>query len=733
MHDCIEVTPPQCSIIILNWNGRDLLANCLPSVFAACRVSRIRTEVIVVDNGSTDGSAAWVKSTHPAATVIELVENVGFGEGNNIGVQHARGEFVVLLNNDMVVEKNFLAPLIRGFQAEPDVFAVGAQIFFRDEQKRREETGKTFAFWDNGTIRFMHREIGEMDEERKFVPITWASGGAAAFDRKKFDRLGGFRALFSPAYYEDTDLSYRAWKRGWTVLLAVESKVYHEHRASTSKRFSSTQLETLVQRNQLLFIWANISEGGMLWRHFLTLKLRLLKQAMERKSLAGFIGFLQAVPRFAAARRLNHEDRRKQQRSDQAILASDEWRRGYLSRRNRLSILFVCPYLPCLGVHGGGARMFHLIQGLSKLHSVSVLSYIEHEDERKLAKPLEAFCATVTLMLRGQSPGEPDWFHIKPHRPVKEFANPLMKQALHAEVSSGKYDLIQFEYFDMAYLAADVKKYGVPMVFTNHEVQSRAMETLLRSGSHSFLDRIALRWEWMKMLNLERSVNCSFSKIVTFTREDADAVMRYQPSLPVNVHPLGVDARYFASRRGVKGKTPSLAFVGYFRHSPNEQAIQWFIANVWPTLKVRFEGLQLLLVGAEPPPSIRALHDGTSVTVTGRVNDLRPFLARATVFIAPLFFGAGMRGKILEAWAMKKPVVATPLALAGLEAEDGENALLANTAEEFIRCIGQVLGDRKLQKRLGEGGSKTVKRLYTWPKLIRSHNEIYREILGGKP
>jgi GT2 family glycosyltransferase len=193
------VTPLQCSIIILNWNGRDLLATCLPSVLRACRASRFSSEVIVVDNGSSDGSVAWVRTNFPFVIVVELVENVGFGEGNNIGVQHAKGEIVVLLNNDMVVDKHFLRPLIRGFQEEPEVFAVGAQIFFRDEQKRREETGKTIAFWDKGTIRFIHMEIGAIDEERKYVPITWASGGAAAFNRKKFDQLGGFRGIYSPA------------------------------------------------------------------------------------------------------------------------------------------------------------------------------------------------------------------------------------------------------------------------------------------------------------------------------------------------------------------------------------------------------------------------------------------------------------------------------------------------------------------------------------------------------
>lgn len=726
------MSKPLVSIIILNWNGQGLLAQCLPSVLAACRRVRSQIEVMVVDNGSKDESVATVQRMYPNVRLVELTENRGFGEGNNAGVREAKGDIVVLLNNDMIVDPGFLKPLLEGFKVEQEVFAVGAQIQFQDRKKRREETGKTFAYWDNGTIRYLHQEITPLDEERQYLPIMWGSGGAVAYDRRKFERLGGFRAIYSPAYYEDADLSYRAWKRGWKVLLATRSVVHHKHRATSDKRFTAVELATLNARNRFLFLWSTISSPRLFRRHLLTVVPRLLKELRREGGTAELTGFLRALPQFVKCRFLVSGERKSYRRSDEDLLASNRWKKDFLVRQKRLQILFVCPYVPCIGVHGGGARMYYLIEGLARTHDCTVLSYMDREEDRVLARPLEKFCERVILILRGQSPAEPDWFHVKPHRPVKEFANPRFKAALEAEVGSGKYDLVQFEYHHTAFLAGPVKRFNVPMIWTHHEVQHRAMQLLLRLRDRAFPSRLALRWEWMKMLNFELQVGRLFDRIITFTKQDSDALTDYDPSLPVVIHPLGVDAKYFSPRRRVKNKGQSLVFVGYFRHNPNEVGILWFCLKIWPDLKFRFGDLRLMIVGADPSPAVRRLGDNDGITVTGKVKDIRPYLASATAFIAPLISGAGMRGKILEAWALEKPVVATSVATAGLEAVNGENVLLADTPGEFVNRLILLLEDAKLQARIGKNARTTVKRFYSWPALISSHEEIYRTLLSER-
>src|SRR5262249_36584919 len=160
----------------------------------------------------------------------------------------ARHDIVVLLNNDMVVDPAFLRPLLDGFG--PDTFAVSSQIFLQDQNARREETGRTTGSFRRGMIDYSHMPLEGRELTRAYYPTLWAGGGSSAFDRRRFVALGGFDPLYSPAYVEDADLSYRAWKTGWEVLFAPASVVYHKHRASSSRRFRPAELQAFVLRNQ---------------------------------------------------------------------------------------------------------------------------------------------------------------------------------------------------------------------------------------------------------------------------------------------------------------------------------------------------------------------------------------------------------------------------------------------------------------------------------------------------
>src|SRR5580698_5508553 len=243
----------KASIVIPNWNGRDLLAKYLPSVIASIE-NHPDSEVIVVDNGSTDGSVAFVEEAFPDVRLLPLKENLGFGGGSNAGFRAAQNDIVVLLNSDMRVEPDFLAPLLAGF-TDPAVFAVSCQIFLGDSTKRREETGLTEGWWQDGMLRVGHREDAQVD---CLFPCFYGGGGSCAFDRRKFFELGGFDELLAPFYLEDTDLGFLAWKRGWKVLYQPASIVHHEHRGTIGKRFGPDYIQSILQKNFILFCWKNI-------------------------------------------------------------------------------------------------------------------------------------------------------------------------------------------------------------------------------------------------------------------------------------------------------------------------------------------------------------------------------------------------------------------------------------------------------------------------------------------
>ena len=218
------------SVVIPNWNGKDLLAKYLPSVVTAL-AGNPANEIVVVDNGSTDGSAEFVRAAFPDVKLVALDRNLGFGGGSNAGFRAASNDIVVLLNSDMRVAEDFLPPLLEGF-ADPQVFAVSCQIFFSDPAKLREETGLTQGWWQDGGLRVRHRIDPAVD---CLYPCFYGGGGSCAFDRRKFLAIGGFDALLAPFYLEDTDVGYLAWKRGWKVLYQPRSVVYHEHRGTIGK------------------------------------------------------------------------------------------------------------------------------------------------------------------------------------------------------------------------------------------------------------------------------------------------------------------------------------------------------------------------------------------------------------------------------------------------------------------------------------------------------------------
>ncbi|MEK7097975.1 MAG: glycosyltransferase family 2 protein, partial [Patescibacteria group bacterium] len=196
------------SIVILNWNGKEFLEICLPSVVKAVESYGNPCEVIVVDNGSSDDSVSYLRLSFPQLKIIPLKENREFAAAMNIGIREAVGEIVIGLNNDVAVEEGFIAPLVSHFK-DQKVFATAAKMLL----------------WDKSTLNF-GRSSGNFkfgffqrvfDQPAEAANSLYACGGAFAADRDKFLELGGFEEDMI-AFWEDLDLCYRAWKQGYKVI-----------------------------------------------------------------------------------------------------------------------------------------------------------------------------------------------------------------------------------------------------------------------------------------------------------------------------------------------------------------------------------------------------------------------------------------------------------------------------------------------------------------------------------
>ena len=253
----------RASIIIPSFNTAELLRKNLPAVIkAAANPKNEIKEVIVVDDASTDNSADIIKREFPGIKLIRHKANRGFSAAVNTGVRMAKGELVVLLNSDVIPDADFLSPALVHFE-DTAIFAVS----FNEREY----------FWAGASFEdgFVNHKPGPVSDSAHIS--FWASGGSAVFRRKYWIALGGMdEKLFSPFYREDVDLCYRAQKRGMKVLWEPKAIVVHQH-ASTISRLPKKYTQRIKERNELLFIWKNITSPYMFRKHISGLLFRTLR------------------------------------------------------------------------------------------------------------------------------------------------------------------------------------------------------------------------------------------------------------------------------------------------------------------------------------------------------------------------------------------------------------------------------------------------------------------------
>jgi len=287
------------SLVIATWNGRSLLEKFLPSVLEACRNYSGETEIVVVDDGSTDGTEEFCAAHFPSVRVVRLPQNQGYIHASNEGVRQAKNRLVILLNSDVRVRPDFLKYLSAHFEA-CDIFAVRIRVFaLRDQEAIESGLLKPETIWIRGVFRRGFIYIPALpsrlwdDEPRSRFSFS-VGAGAFAVDRDKWLSLGGFDDLYQPFYCEETDLAYRALKRGWSILYEPRSIVYHqEGHATISKARKSWYIRMIGERNRYFLIWKNIFDPQYLAVNLLFMPFRLFIYLL-RADLGSFLGFFAA-------------------------------------------------------------------------------------------------------------------------------------------------------------------------------------------------------------------------------------------------------------------------------------------------------------------------------------------------------------------------------------------------------------------------------------------------------
>ena len=719
------------SVVIPNWNGRDLLANYLPSVVEAM-AGNPENEIIVVDNGSEDGSTDFLRERFPTVRVLALDRNLGFGGGSNVGFRTAKNDIVVLLNSDMRVQPDFLSPLLEAF-TDKKVFAVSCQIFFSDPAKLREETGLTQGWWENGGLRVRHRIDSAIAEP---FPCFYGGGGSCAFDRRKYLDLGGFDELLRPFYLEDTDLGYEAWKRGWKVLYQPRSVVYHEHRGTIGKRFSKQEIDRVLKKNFILFCWKNIHEWPRLWSNFFFTFAGAILSAFfgdspERASLAGLWRASLQLPAVLRSR--------ARARGLAIISDSEAFRRpmgGYFRDRfsetprdrEKLNVLFVSPYPICPPVHGGGVFMYQTALELAPLCSLHLVILLDHDYERWHHWELEEKAASVEYLTRME--GQPKEFGSILPFAVREFANANLEWLIHRQIYLREVDVVQLEYTALGQYFADFRR--LACVLFEHDIYFQSISRGL-AGMPGLIRKTKATFEYLRSLRYELGILPRFDRIQVCSPENGDYLLSFLPELRGRLDDNRAGIATSRYQFQPDGREPyTMLFLGSFRHTPNQEALDWFAFKVFPAVLERCPKAKLVIVGAEAPPRHSLPDLPENIELRGFVEDVREPLARYAVFVCPILSGSGMRVKLLEAFSAGIPVVSTRIGAEGLAIKDGDVCALADDPAEFAAKIVELFNYAEKAREMARRAREQVVATRDMAVLTRQLVESYRAVLQLK-
>ena len=410
---------------------------------------------------------------------------------------------------------------------------------------------------------------------------------------------------------------------------------------------------------------------------------------------------------------------------------------------NNLRVLIVAPIYPYPPLDGHTVRNYNLFRNISDGYSFDFLAFGESGADRhreRLLKQLGPCFQDIEIVpestlkrveiKKGISKIVNLFFPYKIGLGLPYYSE-AMAEAVERRAATNKYDLIFFCGFHM-FLYFPQKQYHLPHIVDIVD----SVSLLMRSYFHEeqrIWRKISCYLQYFWASRYETLHFATARNMISVSPIDMNSIRGRVPRSKMWVVPNGVDTDCLKADEKVPVKENSLLFTGVMDYPPNNQSAIYFVKEILPLVRSKIPGISLIIAGRNPTEELKDLvGEDPRITLTGYVEEMKPFFSEASLYVAPLVSGAGIKNKILEAWAMSKPVVATSMACNGLNAVHGRNVLIADTPADFAEAVISLLRSPAEREKIAAEGRKTAEVSYSWREQSLILDRIIREVIQAE-
>lgn len=627
---------PVISIIIPIYGRPELTINCLEAL------TKIKTafsfEIILVDDHSK-GRAYSLFANIPNVKYIRNDKNSGFVISCNTGAKLSKGKYLVFLNNDTIVDKHWLDPLIDRLEQNKEAGLVGSLLMYPN--KTIQEAGGII-FSDGSGWNYGHGDPNLSYEYSYAREVDYCSGASIAIRSELFHDIGGFDKRYIPAYYEDTDLAFSVRKKGYKVFYEPKSIVQHIEGASSGTD-TTKGMKRFQPINHIKFVekWNSTLEK----EQYLSPAYLPLAKDRSAKKLA----------------------------------------------------LIIDHYVPEPDKDSGSVRMRAMIKIIQDLGYKVTFWPQNLLESRKYSSELKNEGVEVVY-------GPVDFLNFSKARGV--FYNLVILSR--PSVAPAYIDIIKSLYINAA------------IVFDTVDLSFIRLGRQAKVEKNEDLAKLSEGWK-----KVELGLMLKTDATLVVSEEEKKVLSSLLPSTNIGVVSNIVTAKQgpllpFANRSG-------LIFIGGFSHLPNIDAVIWFCEEIMPEIIKSIPNIIFRIIGSNPPQRVLDL-ENKNIRVMGFVEDVNPIFNISKLFISPLRYGAGVKGKVNQAMQYGLPVIGTSISFEGMHMKNGQDCVVANTKKEFVKSIIDMYSNESKWNSISKNSQEILKEYFSPEVAKKSLSDIINKL-----